>query len=119
MTDPEYKAGREDLVEEVALGLMLEDTALMATDRKGRTFLGGRTGKQNQAAVCEMCLGRLLGRLCSKGMPGFFFFTFYFQPIFDLQKSCRNGMSFLLFLTQLPLMLTSYRMIIQLSRTGN
>lgn len=82
MTDPEYKAGREDLVEEVALGLMLEDTALMATDRKGRTFLGGRTGKQNQAAVCEMCLGRLLGRLCSKGMPGFFFFYFLFSTHF-------------------------------------
>lgn len=108
------------MVEEVALELILEDTALMATDRKGKTFLGGRTVRQNQAAVCEMCLGRLLGRLCSKDTPGFFFFfSFYFQPIFDLEKSCKNEMSFLLFLTQLPLMLTSYKMIIQLSGTGN
>lgn len=37
-------------MEEVALEFILEDTALIAADREGRTFLVGRTVKQKEAA---------------------------------------------------------------------
>lgn len=49
----------------------------------------------------------------------FFFLTFSLEPIFDLQKTAKIIASVLIFLTQLPLMLVSYKIIIKLARTGS
>ena len=57
---------------------------LVATVEKGRTFLGGRTVKQKEAAACEVCLGKLMESPRSKDASGLFFKMCY------LLRSCQN-----------------------------